>query len=131
MREAAANLEFEEAARLRDELKRLQETELLVGADPMARQQSLEDQAGAYAGERKYGRAANLPANRPHRPASDEMGPHNLGGGEAGPAARARKPGLDEMGPGATERPLPRPATAGTKAPDPGVKAWKRRGGRR
>ena len=130
MREAAANLEFEEAARLRDELKRLQETELLVGADPMARQQSLEDQAGAYAGDRKYGRAANLPANRPHRPASAEMGPHNLGGGEGAPASRARKPGLDEMGPGAVERPLARAAAAG-KAPDPGVKAWKRRGGRR
>ena len=38
MREAAGNLEFEEAARIRDEIKRLQETELLVADDPLARQ---------------------------------------------------------------------------------------------
>mgnify|MGYP003899380087 FL=1 len=31
MREAAANLEFEEAARLRDEVKRLREQELGLG----------------------------------------------------------------------------------------------------
>ena len=34
LREAAANLEFEEAARLRDEVKRLQATELAIGNDP-------------------------------------------------------------------------------------------------
>jgi excinuclease ABC subunit B len=38
MREAAANLEFEEAARLRDELRRLEETELAVADDPLVRQ---------------------------------------------------------------------------------------------
>ena len=37
MKTAAADLEFEEAARLRDEVKRLRETELLVANDPMAR----------------------------------------------------------------------------------------------
>ena len=36
MRAAAADLEFEEAARLRDELKRLRETELAVMDDPLA-----------------------------------------------------------------------------------------------
>jgi len=61
MREAAANLEFEEAARLRDEVKRLQATELAVGHDPLARQQAVEDQAGGYQGTRKYGAAANTP----------------------------------------------------------------------
>ncbi|MEN9708410.1 MAG: hypothetical protein RIQ68_818, partial [Pseudomonadota bacterium] len=61
MREAAANLEFEEAARLRDEVKRLQATELAVGNDPLARQQAVEDQAGGYQGTRKYGAAANTP----------------------------------------------------------------------
>ena len=89
MREAAANLEFEEAARLRDEVKRLQAVELAVGGDPMASQREVEDQAGGYAGARKYGRAANMPANRPHKPTDHEMGPHNFGGGEAGPRARA------------------------------------------
>jgi len=42
MREAAADLEFETAARLRDEIKRLQETELAVADDPFARQSDVE-----------------------------------------------------------------------------------------
>ncbi len=41
MREAAANLEFETAARLRDEIKRLQAVELAVADDPMIRQGDL------------------------------------------------------------------------------------------
>jgi len=43
MREAAADLEFEEAARLRDEIKRLQTVELAVADDPFARQSSVEE----------------------------------------------------------------------------------------
>lgn len=42
MREAAADLEFETAARLRDEIKRLQETELAIADDPFARQSDVE-----------------------------------------------------------------------------------------
>ena len=42
MREAASNLEFETAARLRDEIKRLQETELAIADDPLARQAVVE-----------------------------------------------------------------------------------------
>ena len=38
MRAAAADLEFEEAARLRDELKRLQAAALAIADDPFARQ---------------------------------------------------------------------------------------------
>jgi excinuclease ABC subunit B len=85
MREAAANLDFETAARLRDEIKRLQAVELAVGNDPLASQTEVEREAGAFAGQRKYGAAANLPAHRPHKPSDDEMGPHNFGGGEAKP----------------------------------------------
>jgi excinuclease ABC subunit B len=117
MRAAAANLEFEEAARLRDELKRLEATELLVGADPMARQAEVEREAGRYAGERTYGSAANLPprvsggsagagrstagrapgtagvarsaaAGGPRKPSDADMGPHNFGGGEGQPSGR-------------------------------------------
>jgi excinuclease ABC subunit B len=62
MREAAADLNFEEAARLRDEVKRLRATELAVVDDPTAKQRSVQDRAGAYAGAKKYGDAANLPA---------------------------------------------------------------------
>jgi excinuclease ABC subunit B len=42
MREAAGNLEFETAARLRDELKRLQATELAISDDPFARQSAVD-----------------------------------------------------------------------------------------
>jgi len=42
MKEAAADLEFEEAARLRDELKRLQAVELAIADDPFARQSDVE-----------------------------------------------------------------------------------------
>ncbi len=42
MRTAAADLEFETAARLRDEIKRLRETELAVMDDPLARQTGME-----------------------------------------------------------------------------------------
>jgi excinuclease ABC subunit B len=85
MREAAADLEFEKAARLRDEIKRLQATELVLADDPMARQSEVEGKAGRYEGERTYGNAANLPKTRAHKPTDDDMGPHNWGGGEAKP----------------------------------------------
>src|SRR6185295_4172761 len=63
MREAAADLNFEEAARLRDEVKRLRATEMAVVDDPTAKQRHVQKQAGAYAGTRKYGDAANLPVS--------------------------------------------------------------------
>ena len=62
MREAAANLDFETAARLRDEIKRLEATELLVADDPMARQADIDMETGGFRGPRKYGAAANMPA---------------------------------------------------------------------
>ena len=85
MREAAADLEFEKAARLRDEIKRLQATELVLADDPMARQSDVETKAGRYEGEREYGSAANLPKTRARKPTDEDMGPHNWGGGEAKP----------------------------------------------
>jgi len=42
MRKAAENLEFEEAARLRDEVKRLEAVDLTISDDPMARQYAVE-----------------------------------------------------------------------------------------
>jgi excinuclease ABC subunit B len=65
MRAAAADLEFEEAARLRDEVKRLRQMELAIANDPLARQSELERSAAA----------ADI--SRPHKPGLDEMGPHN------------------------------------------------------
>jgi len=65
MRAAAADLEFEEAARLRDEVKRLRQMELAIASDPLARQADLERSAG------------QTDLTRPHKPSLDEMGPHN------------------------------------------------------
>ncbi|SDI13100.1 excinuclease ABC subunit UvrB [Alloyangia pacifica] len=42
MRKAAENLEFEEAARLRDEVKRLEAVDLAIHDDPLARQSAVE-----------------------------------------------------------------------------------------
>ena len=88
MREAAANLEFETAARLRDEIKRLEATELAIADDPLARQSAVEDKAGRFKGERSYGDAANLPPTRARKPTDEDMGPHNWGGGEAKPRGK-------------------------------------------
>ncbi len=70
---------------MRDEIKRLQSVALAIGDDPMARQEAIEAAAGAYTGERPFGRAANLPSTRPRKPTDADMGPHNWGGGEARP----------------------------------------------
>src|SRR6201982_957658 len=61
MREAAADLNFEEAARLRDEVKRVRPPEKAVVDDPTAKQKAVQNKAGAYAGAKKYGESANLP----------------------------------------------------------------------
>ncbi len=47
MRKAAENLEFEEAARLRDEVKRLEAVDLAIADDPLARQSAVEEAADA------------------------------------------------------------------------------------
>jgi len=60
MRTAAADLEFEEAARLRDEIKRLEATELAIASDPMARPQEI-DEAVAKTAPRS---AAGKPGSR-------------------------------------------------------------------
>ena len=117
MRDAAANLEFEEAARLRDEIQRMQKTELMLSDDPMTRQRDIEMSAGRYAGERGFNSAANI-KSRAAKPSLDDMGP----GTDRGrvrrepaeepppPPTRARKNHLDEMTVKRTEKPLRKPA---------------------
>ena len=61
MRTAAADLEFETAARLRDEIKRLRETELAVMDDPLAKQTGTETGRSGGSGtsqQREQGRKA-------------------------------------------------------------------------
>ncbi|MDU8925889.1 excinuclease ABC subunit UvrB [Alisedimentitalea sp. MJ-SS2] len=52
MRKAAENLEFEEAARLRDEVKRLEAVDLAIADDPLARQYAVEKASEAAVGSR-------------------------------------------------------------------------------
>ncbi|KUF10414.1 excinuclease ABC subunit UvrB [Pseudoponticoccus marisrubri] len=63
MRKAAENLEFEEAARLRDEIKRLEAVDLAVSDDPLARQQAVE-KASAEAVKAKGRSTAGKPGQR-------------------------------------------------------------------
>ncbi|MEL7104924.1 MAG: excinuclease ABC subunit UvrB [Pseudomonadota bacterium] len=66
MRKAAENLEFEEAARLRDEVKRLEAVDLAVADDPLARQSAIEaasDAAVKSRGRSSAGRAGQRGGN--------------------------------------------------------------------
>ena len=47
----------------------------------------LRGRLGCRLGERQFGRAANTPKSRIHKPRDEDMGPHNWGGGEARPKA--------------------------------------------
>jgi excinuclease ABC subunit B len=89
MREAAADLDFEEAARLRDEIKRLRATELAVIDDPTVK---------------VVGRAVAIPARDgrarregPRKPTLDEMGPGPQKESRpyrAGPRSSTGRPGM-------------------------------------
>jgi len=109
MRAAAADLDFEEAARLRDEIKRLRATELAVLDDPTAKAIAI-------------GRGAASPARQPGEADIDVA---RRFAGREGP----RKPTLDEMGPGPQKeskpyRPGPRSSTG-----RPGMRGgWRPRG---
>ncbi|NNG72325.1 excinuclease ABC subunit UvrB [Rhizobium laguerreae] len=105
MRDAAADLDFEKAARLRDEIKRLKAAELAVMDDPMAREESkamegVRRNAKATresllpAGEKVPGRAdEGATPSYFSRPSLDDMGP-----GTDTTTPLFRKPALDEMG---------------------------------
>ena len=113
MRDAAADLEFEEAARLRDEIKRLETLELAVHDDPLARNPVADGDGdrGGRGGERR-GRAAQgavggellpPPDARVRKNSLDEMTVRRT---EVPIGGRIRKPSLDVMGPG-TDREVP------------------------
>ncbi len=86
MREAAADLNFEEAARLRDEIKRLRATEMAVIDDPSAKVA-----APAPRGARRDG-----PRKGPHKPSLDQMGPgvEAIPQGKPGPRSTLGRPGM-------------------------------------
>lgn len=99
MRNAAADLDFERAARLRDEVKRLRETELAIADDPLAREVELQSPAsGRQKGKHNKGIAKHRTVEEQERfRQMDEA----RAAEEAARAARPnlfRKPELDEMG---------------------------------
>jgi excinuclease ABC subunit B len=111
MRAAAADLDFEEAARLRDEIKRLRATELAVIDDPTAK-------AIAIA------RGGPSPSSR----ARGEGRPPQLGG-VTGTRDGPRKPTLDEMGPGPDKESKPyRPGPRSTSGRAGMRGGWRPRG---
>jgi excinuclease ABC subunit B len=147
MREAAANLDFEEAARLRDELKRLRATELAVTDDPTAKRPGIGGQGRRSTAP--LGRAPSPPSgegrrarrggargsgedpSRIHKPNLDEMGialyhevaPHRPDD------KRPRKPTLDEMGPGPESKPYRAGSSPRSSGGKPGQRGgWKPRG---
>jgi excinuclease ABC subunit B len=70
MRKAAENLEFEEAARLRDEVKRLETVELTVSDDPMARQYQVDKavaESEKMAGRSKAGQPGQRGGIKPRK----------------------------------------------------------------
>ena len=69
MRDAAADLDFEEAARLRDEIKRLRATELAVIDDPTAKFSTLpcRGRVGPRSARREGGRGEQSPQARARR----------------------------------------------------------------
>ncbi|YBV96952.1 excinuclease ABC subunit UvrB [Phyllobacteriaceae bacterium JZ32] len=113
MRDAAADLDFERAARLRDEIKRLRETELTVMDDPLARDVGVENtQEKRRQAAKGRGSSAGPQGGKSlfRKPELDEMG---TSGAHAVPAGESgfRKNSLDEMTVRRTEIP------AGGEAP--------------
>ena len=101
MRAAAADLDFEEAARLRDEIKRLRSTELAVIDDPTAKRLSPSPRGrGEGRGEGASRRVQNRGGAPSPGSLRDPISPRPAGRGEAerDETSRIHKPALDEMG---------------------------------
>ncbi len=122
MRDAAADLDFEKAASLRDEIKRLQDTELLVADDPLARDSGISntrksratDARRKKAGGRASGKAPDAKnASYFAKPDLDDMGGTPVGVPVGSPSPPSK-------------RPVPR-STSGKPGQRGGFKANKRR----
>jgi excinuclease ABC subunit B len=116
MRDAAADLDFETAARLRDEIKRLRETELAIADDPLARE--VEGQSpfsGREKGKHNKGRERHRTVDDGRgpsgRPAAAPYGAPPRSGDSVSAKGQSlfQKPSLDDMGPGTD---MARPAGA-------------------
>ncbi len=111
MRDAAADLNFEEAARLRDEIKRLTELELAISDDPLAKYAEAESPvSGREKGKHNKGRAVHRAVDDGAPDSSLFRKPHldEMGADGAKPLGKSlfQKPHIDHMGPG-TDMPTP------------------------
>ncbi|MFZ1813807.1 MAG: excinuclease ABC subunit UvrB [Rhizobiaceae bacterium] len=97
MRDAATDLDFEEAARLRDEIKRLREVELAIADDPLARDTGVENTQTS-----RRDNARGKRTGSEERPATARSRAEGAGVSEN---PLFRKPTLDEMTVGRTEKP--------------------------
>ncbi|MBD9556290.1 excinuclease ABC subunit UvrB [Ensifer sp. ENS03] len=99
MRDAAADLDFEKAARLRDEIKRLKAAELAAMDDPMAREEARSQEGGKRSGSSTSSSGSTRGSKSTddkslfQKPSLDDMGP-----GTDTETPLFRKPDLDEMG---------------------------------
>jgi excinuclease ABC subunit B len=111
MRDAAADLDFEKAARLRDEIKRLKAVELASMDDPMARQEATRAEGPRTSGKPEgKSRHSASEGDRKNKGAADATGSlppvGRVGEGNSAPAEEGNgtsyfaKPSLDDMGPG-------------------------------
>ena len=100
MRDAAADLDFETAARLRDEIKRLQEIELSVADDPLARDTGIENTQTS-----RKRKAQGKPVKAKQSDADGRQASEATPRGEKS-GGLFKKNTLDEMTVGRTEKPL-------------------------
>jgi excinuclease ABC subunit B len=121
MRDAAADLEFETAARLRDEIKRLEQLELETSDDPLSRGSNSGEALPSPSPAGGRGKPSNAPSGSgPRKNSLDEMTIRRTEVPVEG--ARPRKPSLDEMGPGSDagvplSKPVPpKPRSIGGRA---------------
>jgi excinuclease ABC subunit B len=103
MRDAAADLEFEEAARLRDEIRRLEQMELAIADDPLARNPG-EGDGGGNGPQRSTRRSS--PKGRGRSAPDAVRGAPGEGRDRPAKSAKVRKNSLDEMTIRRTELPL-------------------------
>jgi excinuclease ABC subunit B len=101
MRDAATDLNFEEAARLRDEIKRLTEMELLVSDDPLARDvEAQSPSSGREKGKHNKGVAKHRTVEERKRFRQMDAARDAEAAAKAARPNLFAKPSIDDMGPG-------------------------------
>lgn len=103
MRDAAADLDFEKAARLRDEIKRLKAAELATMDDPIARDEARSQEGGGKKAKGAANPTSTSPSTSPSSSSGLTRGPSATDDEQANSLFRRNT--LDEMTVGRTEKP--------------------------